>query len=67
MPVLRRKLPATHRSFRLPGGPLIPILALGMCFYFLAQATPKQLLSGAVALAAGAVIYLSGRKAAAAS
>jgi APA family basic amino acid/polyamine antiporter len=66
VPVLRRKMPATHRSFRLPGGPLIPILALVMCFYFLAQATPKQLLSGAIALAIGALIYVSRRGAASA-
>jgi hypothetical protein len=50
-------MPGTVRSFRLPGGALIPVLALAMCFYFLSQATPKQLLSGGVALAVGALIY----------
>jgi APA family basic amino acid/polyamine antiporter len=66
VPVLRRKMPASERSFRLPGGALIPALALLMCFYFLSQATRKQLLSGAVALAVGAVIYGSRRNAPAA-
>jgi basic amino acid/polyamine antiporter, APA family len=61
VPVLRRKLPATERSFRLPGGPVIPALALLMCFYFLSQATGKQLLSGGLALAVGALIYFSRR------
>ncbi len=48
MPVLRRKLPGTERTFRLPGGVLIPCLALAMCFYFLSQATGKQLSLGRV-------------------
>ena len=59
VPVLRRKMPGTTRSFRLPGGPLIPILALLMSFGFLSQATGKQLLLGAIALAVGAVIYFA--------
>ncbi|MEP6995248.1 MAG: amino acid transporter, partial [Acidobacteriota bacterium] len=61
VPVLRRKMPGTPRSFRLPGGVLIPAMALVMCFYFLSQATGKQLISGALALAVGALIYLSRR------
>ncbi len=59
VPVLRRKMPGTARTFRLPGGPLIPILALLMCFGFLSQATGRQLLAGAIALAVGAVIYFA--------
>ncbi len=59
VPVLRKKLPGTARSFRLPGGPLIPILALLMCFAFLSQATGRQLLLGAIALVVGAVIYFA--------
>ncbi|MCA1580443.1 MAG: APC family permease [Acidobacteria bacterium] len=59
VPVLRRRMPATARSFRLPGGPLIPILALLMCFGFLSQATGRQLLAGALALAVGAIIYFA--------
>ena len=61
VPVLRHKMPGTERSFRLPGGALIPCLALLMCFYFLSQATSKQLLSGALALAVGALIYFARR------
>ena len=65
VPVLRRKMPGTERSFRLPGGVLIPCLALAMCFYFLSQATGKQLLSGALALAVGALIFFSRSRSAA--
>jgi len=63
VPVLRRKMPETERSFRLPGGALIPALALLMCFYFLSQATARQLLSGALALGVGALIYVARRPA----
>jgi len=38
VPVLRRKLPATERTIRLPGGPLIPIAALAICLLFLSAA-----------------------------
>ncbi len=65
VPVLRRKMPATARSFRLPGGPLIPILALLMCLGFLSQATRAQLFAGAIALVVGALIYFARRGAAA--
>jgi len=61
VPVLRRKMPETARTFRLPGGPLIPILALIMCFAFLSQATGKQLAAGAIALVVGAIIYFARR------
>jgi amino acid transporter len=65
VPVLRRKMPATERTIRLPGGPTIPILALIVCVIFLSSATTKNLIAGAVALAVGAVLYvLGGRRAA---
>jgi basic amino acid/polyamine antiporter, APA family len=57
VPVLRRKMPATERAIRLPGGPLIPLLALAICLVFLSSATRKNLVAGAIALAAGAVIF----------
>lgn len=57
VPVLRRKLPATPRAIRLPGGPAIPIAALIVCALFLSSAGAKNWIAGAVALAIGAVIY----------
>lgn len=62
VPVLRRKLPASERAIRLPGGPLIPAAALAICLVFMSSATPKNLFAGAIALAAGGVIYTSRRK-----
>jgi amino acid transporter len=61
VPVLRRKLPATKRTIRLPGGPLIPIAALAICLLFLSAAEKKNWIAGAVALAVGAVIYATAR------
>lgn len=61
IPVLRRKIPATDRTIRLPGGPAIPILALVVCVAFLTTATMRNLAAGGIALVVGAVIYLGGR------
>jgi amino acid transporter len=57
VPVLRRKLPATPRTIRLPGGPLIPIAALAICLLFLSAAEKKSWIAGGIALAIGALIY----------
>src|SRR4029453_18458046 len=58
VPILRRKLPATPRTIRLPGGPVIPILALVICLVFLSAAEKKNFVAGAIALAAGALVYV---------
>lgn len=42
---------------RLPGGPAIPLLALGLAGALLLQATPAQLLAGAAAALAGLPVY----------
>jgi amino acid transporter len=44
--------------FTIPGGPLIPGIALLVCVAILFGATRTQLIAGAYALAAGAVLYL---------
>jgi basic amino acid/polyamine antiporter, APA family len=64
VPVLRRKLPATPRTIRLPGGPVIPILALIICLLFLSAAETKNFIAGGIALAVGAVIYVARGRAA---
>jgi amino acid transporter len=61
VPVLRRKMPATARTIRLPGGPAIPIAALAFCLLFLFAAEKKSWIAGAIALAIGAVIYAARR------
>ncbi len=65
VPVLRRKMPTTPRTIRLPGGPLIPFAALVICLVFLSAAEEKNFVAGAIALVAGALVYFSRGKAAA--
>jgi amino acid transporter len=65
VPVLRRKMPATPRTIRLPGGPVIPIAALVICLMFLSAAEKKNFIGGAIALAVGALVYASRGKSAA--
>lgn len=62
VPMLRRKMPRTEATIRLPGGPTIPILALLLCLALVSSATTKNLLAGALAAAAGIVIYLLRRR-----
>jgi basic amino acid/polyamine antiporter, APA family len=62
VPVLRRKLPATARTIRLPGGAIIPIAALAICILFLSAAEKKNWIAGGVALAVGAAIYATARR-----
>jgi amino acid transporter len=44
--------------FTIPGGPLVPGIALAVCVAILFGATKAQLIAGSYALAAGAVLYL---------
>jgi amino acid transporter len=57
VPVLRRKFARKEDTVVLPGGPTIPILAILLCFAFLASATARNLIAGIIGLAAGLVIY----------
>jgi amino acid transporter len=66
VPVLRRKMPQTERTIRLPGGPTIPIVAFAICLLFLSAAEKKNWIGGGIALAVGALIYYSRSGAAAA-
>jgi basic amino acid/polyamine antiporter, APA family len=45
-------------SFVVPFGPVIPSIAIVVALTILAGATPRQLRAGALALAAGAVLYM---------
>ena len=42
MPVLRWRQPAAPRSYRIPFGPLVPILATVSSFVLLWKAQPKK-------------------------
>lgn len=64
--VLRRRAPDAdmrEAQFTTPFGPLVPVLACVVGVGILLGATPQQLLAGAVALAAGAVLYVAARPA----
>ncbi len=57
LPILRKRFSHRPKAFRLPGGNLIPIIALGLCLVFLVSATVANLIAGAIALLVGAGIY----------
>lgn len=57
VPFLRRKFPRTGKTVVLPGGLAIPVAALLLSFGLLASASVWNLIAGAIALAAGALLY----------
>jgi len=54
--VLRRRSDLPE-GFRIPFGPLVPLLASGICLWLLSKATKPQLLWGLGALALGVPLY----------
>ena len=54
--VLRRRMPDPP-GFRVPLGPVIPLVALALCVWILSQAELRQLFWGTVALLSGWVFY----------
>ncbi len=57
IPVLRRTLGETPGAFRLPGGALVPVAASLVTLGLAANARTSNLISAAIALVIGAVIY----------
>lgn len=58
LPVLNRKLGASAGAFHLPGGMLIPLLALLMSLWLMTHASAESWLWTGVYVAIGTVIYL---------
>ncbi len=58
VPVLRRKLPGSERTVRLPGGVAIPAAAMLVCLVLLAAVEKKVFVAGGIGLAAGALVYV---------
>jgi amino acid transporter len=56
-PDLTGGVPVQSASFRLPGGPIIPLLSIVCSMLILVGASRAQLVSGTWALVAGAVLY----------
>jgi len=55
--VLRRRMPSTPRTLRLPFGPAIPLAAVAVCLVLASAATRANLVAGALALAVGGVLW----------
>ncbi|WP_162532345.1 APC family permease [Candidatus Scalindua japonica] len=55
--VLRRKRPDVSKSFRVPGGYIVPSLALLTCFWILLQVKPVIILATLVGVALSLPIY----------
>jgi LPXTG-motif cell wall-anchored protein len=62
VPVLRLRMPDAPRKFKLPFGPLIPILAAILSAWLLTGMSRDQAIAGAGALLVGAILYLIFRK-----
>ena len=62
VPVLRRKFPRTDRTVVLPGGATIPVAALLLSLGLLASTSAWNLIAGVIALAVGALLYLTRRR-----
>lgn len=53
--VLRRR--GHHDGFRLPFGPVLPVIAVALCIWLMANANPQKLLYGVYALVIGAMFF----------
>lgn len=49
---------SSRAAFTIPGGPVVPVIALAVCVSILAGATAVQRESGMIALAIGAVLFV---------
>jgi basic amino acid/polyamine antiporter, APA family len=61
VPVLRRRQRDVPPRFRLPGGPVIPLLAVALSLWLLSGLTRAQAIAGGVGLLSGLVVYAASR------
>lgn len=57
LPVIRNRMRDVPGSFRLPGGYLVPIIALGICLWLIAQSQLESWIVVGVLLALGGILY----------
>ena len=50
-----------REGYRVPMGPVIPLVAVGLCLWLLIEADPEKLLKGLIGLGIGAVLYICSR------
>ncbi|HET7397668.1 MAG TPA: amino acid permease [Intrasporangium sp.] len=59
VPMLRRSRPDLHRSFRVPGSPVVPILSALVCFYLVLNLSIETWIRFIVWMALGFVVYFA--------
>jgi amino acid transporter len=59
--VLRKRDAGDHTGFRIPGGPVVPIVTVALCFVLLVNTDPSRLMKGGIALAIGVPLYFLAR------
>jgi basic amino acid/polyamine antiporter, APA family len=57
VPLLRRSRPDIQRSFRVPGNPVIPILAALICLYLMLNLSIETWLRFVIWMALGFIVY----------
>jgi APA family basic amino acid/polyamine antiporter len=57
VPLLRRSRPDVPRSFRVPGNPVVPLLAAAICVYLMLNLTLETWLRFGIWMALGFAIY----------
>jgi APA family basic amino acid/polyamine antiporter len=58
LPVFRRTMPHAERKFSVPGGPVIPVVAVALSVWMLTGSTRAQISVSSAVLAAGALVHL---------
>jgi len=61
--VFRRRDAAQPDGFRIPGGPVVPLITVALCVLLLANTDPTRLAKGGIALLVGVPLYFLSRKA----
>ena len=69
VPLLRRQQAARGAGFTLPGGPAVPLVAVGLSVWLLTGVTRTQAIAGGLGLASALAVYglqrwLGGRRSA---
>ena len=60
--IFRRRDTDKSDGFRVPLGPVIPLVSIGLCIWLLSETAPKRLLMGGAALLIGIPLYFLTRK-----
>ena len=55
--VFRSRDAEPHDGYRIPGGPIVPVLTVILCIVLLSSTDPSRLIKGGIALAVGVPLY----------